>query len=476
MRVVTEEKPTPVRRRGRYPKEFRRGVCALVLDQKRSVANVARELDLVEQTVYAWVRQEKIDRGEAEGLTSEEREELALRQESVGSTAKGPLFERLADSRSTRVVVIDDHEMVLQSIVRLLRDDPQIVVAGTALTATQGIELTQQERPDVVIIDYTLPDMDAPEAIKILREVYPEVKIITFSGSGSPGALYASMRAGSSGWVCKARAIRELRDAVLNVAAGRPVADIEMESLPALDQLVLHYQPIVALANGRIVGFEALVRWQHPERGLLYPIAFLPLAEETGFIVEIDRWAWEKATRQLRDWQHRYPSTPHIWVSVNLSVDDLSDPELFESISGITTRARIDPVDLVVEITESVLLDDTEQTMDFLGQLKGLGVGLALDDFGTAFSSLSYVRRFPFDHLKLDISFTSELPQSTRSMLLVEEICHLATSMEMKSIAEGIERQEQADALRGMGCEYGQGFLFSRPLPVEDCEALLAAG
>jgi EAL domain-containing protein (putative c-di-GMP-specific phosphodiesterase class I) len=375
-----------------------------------------------------------------------------------------------------RVVVIDDHEMILQSIVRLLQDDPQIVVVGTALTARHGVELTRQQLPDVVIIDYSLPDMDAPDAIKLLREVYPEVKIITFSGSGHPGALYASMRAGSSAWVHKTREIQELRDAVLNVAVGRPVANMEMESLPALDQLVLHYQPTVALASGRIVGFEALVRWQHPERGLLYPVEFIPFAEETGFIAEIDRWAWEQATRQLRDWQQRYPSTPHIWVSVNLSVNDLSDPDLFESISGIITRAGIDPADLVVEITESVLLDDTEQTMDFFSRLKGLGVGLALDDFGTAFSSLSYVRRFPFDHLKLDISFTSELPQSIRSMLLVEEICHLATSMEMKSIAEGIERQEQADALRGVGCEYGQGYLFSRPLSVEDCEALLAAG
>src|ERR1039458_4837104 len=121
-----------------------------------------------------------------------------------------------------RVVVIDDHEMILQSIVRLLRDDPQIVVVGAALTATQGIELTQRERPDVVIIDYTLPAMHAPDAIKILRGVYPEVKIITFSGSERPGALYASIRAGSSGWVRKTRAIQELRDAVLNVAAGRP--------------------------------------------------------------------------------------------------------------------------------------------------------------------------------------------------------------------------------------------------------------
>ena len=202
-------------------------------------------------------------------------------------------------------------------------------------------------------------------------------------------------------------------------------------------------------------------------------MAFLPLARETGFIVEIDRWAWKHATGQVREWQRRFPLSPRMFMSVNMSVTDLSDPGLFESISGIIKDAGIDPADLVVEITESVLLDDTEQTMGFLRQLKDLGVGLALDDFGTAFSSLSYVRRFPFDHLKLDISFTSELPHSGRSMQLVGEICHLSTSMKMKSIAEGIERPEQADALRDIGCDYGQGFLFSRPLSARDCETLL---
>jgi len=224
------------------------------------------------------------------------------------------------------------------------------------------------------------------------------------------------------------------------------------------------------------VGFEALARWRHPERGLLYPDAFLPLALESGFIVEMDQCVWEHALLQLKDWQRTFSPAPRTWMGVNMSASDLSDPGLVESISAMVTRAGTDPSDLVVEVTESVLLEDTEQTMDVLTRLKGLGVGLAIDDFGTAFSSLSYIRRFPFDHLKLDTSFTAELPHSVRSMLLVEEICHLATAMEMKSIAEGIERQEQADALRGIGCEYGQGYLLSRPLPVEDCEALLAAG
>jgi EAL domain-containing protein (putative c-di-GMP-specific phosphodiesterase class I) len=381
----------------------------------------------------------------------------------------------MSDGPVIRVVVIDDHEMILESIVRLLRDDPQIAVVGVALTAEEGIRVTEKELPDIVIIDYSLTDMDAPDAIKILRRVHPKVKVVTLSGSARPGALYASMRAGSSGWVNKTRAIQELRNAVLNVAAGRPVPNDEFDSLPMLDELVLHYQPIVALESGHVVGFEALVRWQHPERGLLHPISFLPLAEETGFIVEIDRWVWDHAAHQLHEWQQRFPSTPRHFMSVNMSVTDLSDPGLFESLSGIVRDACIDPADLVFEVTESVLLDDTAQTMEFLARLKGMGVGLALDDFGTAFSSLSYVRRFPFDRLKLDISFTSELPHSTRSMLLVEEICHLSTSMKMKSIAEGIDRQEQADALRAIGCDCGQGYLFSLPLSASNCNQFLSA-
>jgi EAL domain-containing protein (putative c-di-GMP-specific phosphodiesterase class I) len=373
-----------------------------------------------------------------------------------------------------RVVVIDDHEMILQSLERLLRDDPRIVVVGTALDAQRGIQVVRREGPDVVIVDYSLPDMDAPDVIRTLRETCPEVKIITLSGAERPGALLASVRAGSSAWVTKTRAIQELREAVLRVAAGLPVASEEMEALPALDQLVVHYQPVVDLATMRVVALEALVRWQHPTRGLLYPDEFLPIAEATGFIVEIDRWIWERAVSQLRDWQQKYPRTSSIRMCVNVSASDLSDPELLHGIADIVRGSGFDAGRLVFEITESVLLDDSERTTDFITQLKDLGTELALDDFGTAFSSLSYVLRFPFDHLKIDRSFTLELPESTRSMLLVEEICHLARSMGMTSIAEGIERQEQVDALRGIGCDYGQGYLFSRPLSAADCEGYLA--
>ncbi len=374
-----------------------------------------------------------------------------------------------------RVVVIDDHEMILQSIVRLLRDDPQIQVVGTGLTALEGVEVCAQHRPDVVIIDYSLPDMDAPKAIVILRRNDPDLKIVTLSGSERPGANYASMKAGSAAWVRKTRAIQELREVVMNVAHGHPVANEELASLPTVDELTLYYQPIVELENLRIVGFEALVRWHHPRLGLLHPASFLPLAEVTGFVTEIDKWCWSRAVTQLKTWQDRFVLTRPLWMSVNLSVADLADDEVFDTVSGIIGEAGIDPSTLVIEVTESILLDESDSTLGLLGQLHDLGVGLALDDFGTAFSSLSYVRRFPFDHLKLDISFVSEVLTSTRSLLLVEEICHLAKSMSMRSVAEGIENREQANLLRSIGCDYGQGYLFARPMPDYECEALLVA-
>jgi EAL domain-containing protein (putative c-di-GMP-specific phosphodiesterase class I) len=380
----------------------------------------------------------------------------------------------MPDLRTINVVVVDDHEMILQSVVRLLGADPQIVVVGTALTGAQGIDITKRVKPDVLVLDYHLPDMDAPEAIRQLREANSDVKVVTISGSEHPGALYASIRAGSSAWVRKTRAIHELRDAIRHAAAGWPFANEEMEATPKPDELVVHYQPIVSLFDGRVVGFEALVRWQHPERGLLFPESFLPYAEETGYIEEIDRWIREQAVRQLAIWQRMYPATPPLWMSVNLSASDILDPDLFDSISDILKTSEINPNDLVVEVTESVLLDDSDTTMRFLSQLNDVGVKLALDDFGTAFSSISYVRRFPFDHLKLDLSFTAELPNSIRSMLLVEEIWHMAESLNMVGIAEGIERPEQLEALRDIGFKFGQGYLFSRGVSAVECEKLLA--
>jgi EAL domain-containing protein (putative c-di-GMP-specific phosphodiesterase class I) len=371
------------------------------------------------------------------------------------------------------VVIVDDHEMILQSMVRLLSADPAIDVVGTALTGAEGVEVTRRLNPDILVIDFHLPDMDAPEAIRLLRESHSTTKVVTISGSERSGALYASIRAGSSAWVRKTRAIHELRQAIRHVAAGIPYGNEEMSALPPESELVVHYQPVVALDDGHVVGFEALVRWLHPERGLLFPDAFLGYAEETGYVEVIDRWVRDKAIRQLSIWQKEFPATPPLWMSVNLSASDILDPDLFHSITEVLAASHVDPCTLVIEITESVLLDDSELTIEFLSKLNEIGVTLALDDFGTAFSSVSYIRRFPFDHLKLDISFTSEITTSTRSRILVEEIWHMTDSMKMMGIAEGIEEADQLSALVDIGFEFGQGYLFSKGVSASECDTLL---
>lgn len=375
-----------------------------------------------------------------------------------------------------RIMVVDDHAMLAESLVRLLNEDPSVTVVGTATTASEGVSMARRERPDIVLMDFHLPDMDGAEATRIIKTELPSTKVITLTGSERPGAYFAAKEAGSSAWVRKTRALHDLRDVVHRVHAGQPVKDDELDDLPTVDQLLVHYQPVIDLETLRIVGFEALVRWAHPYRGVVAPAEFLPLAEETGFIKQITRVVFEQATRQLASWQARFPSEPRLFVSINLSASSLKGAGVADVVQANIDAARLDPADVVLEITETVLVEDSAQSFDRLNQLDGLGVHLALDDFGTAFSSLSYLQRFPFDVLKIDPSFTAELPDSGRALLLVEAISQLAVTTGLRGIAEGIERPEQADVLRHAGWRYGQGYLYSKAVDPAACDAMLAAG
>ena len=352
------------------------------------------------------------------------------------------------------VLVIDDHEMLAESLVRLLSEDPDVFSLGTAQTGAEGLERARLQRPDIVLMDFQLPDMDGATATRMILDELPETKVISLSGSDSPGSHYAAMEAGSSAWVNKTRAIHDLRDIIHRVHAGVAVPDQDDAELPSVTDLRVHYQPVVELATGRIVGFEALVRWAHPVRGLVMPDEFLPLAEQTGFINEIGHAVGAQATRQLAAWQRRIGDAP-LSMSVNISAVALERPDVVDRFVEFVRAAGIRPEDLIVEITESVLLADGEGTLLTMKRLKDAGVRLALDDFGTAFSSLSYLRQFPFDELKIDTSFTAELPGSSRSMLLMEAIHQLAAAIGIEGVAEGIEREEQADALRDAGWELG---------------------
>jgi EAL domain-containing protein (putative c-di-GMP-specific phosphodiesterase class I) len=373
-----------------------------------------------------------------------------------------------------RVLIVDDHAMLAESLVRLLAEDPAIDVIGTATTAAAGIAVAEAQEPDVVIMDYQLPDMTGAEATRLLLDRLPCTRVVSFTGSDRPGAYMATVDAGSSAWVRKTRAVQDLRAAVHAVHAGRDYADTELAALPPISQLAVFYQPIVELRTAAVVGFEALVRWVQPDRTVLAPARFLPLAEQTGYIADIGAHVLSTAAHQLAAWQRSFrgPTAP-LWMSVNLSASGLNRAGTLELVAGVIDDAGIDPGDLVLEVTETVLIEDTDEPVQRLRALKRLGIRLALDDFGTAFSSLSYLRRFPFDHIKLDTTFTAELPDSPRSILLVEAVQQLASTMGLALVAEGIERQEQADVLLGTGCRLGQGFLYSRPVDPVACEAFL---
>jgi diguanylate cyclase (GGDEF)-like protein len=240
-------------------------------------------------------------------------------------------------------------------------------------------------------------------------------------------------------------------------------------------QFQVHYQPIVSLASGAISGCEALVRWQHPDRGLLQPVEFLPLAEETGLITWIDRWVLREASRQARAWQSQFPSQPSFTLSVNLSGKQLAQPLLVDYVESTLREACFHAGDLKLEVTESVVMENAEAAVEILTALRALGVQLLIDDFGTGYSSLSYLHRFPFNVVKIDRSFVAVMHGIEKNREIVRTIIDLAHKLGMQVIAEGVETAEQLGALRTVECGYGQGYLFSQPLTAEDMADLLAS-
>jgi diguanylate cyclase (GGDEF)-like protein/PAS domain S-box-containing protein len=234
----------------------------------------------------------------------------------------------------------------------------------------------------------------------------------------------------------------------------------DLQHALSLDQLELHYQPVVRLAGRDILGVEALIRWNHPTRGLIPPIQFIPVAEETGLIVPMGRWILETACREAVKLQERFPRKEPLTMSVNLSVRQLQSETLVADVRKALALAGLPAASLVLEITESLMLSDTDFAMQQLHELKSLGIRLAMDDFGTGYSSLSYLSRFPVDILKMDRSFVG----SEENEALTSAIIALGASLSLEVVAEGIELPEQANSLEELGCELGQGFLFAKPM------------
>ncbi|MDQ3452915.1 MAG: EAL domain-containing protein [Actinomycetota bacterium] len=237
----------------------------------------------------------------------------------------------------------------------------------------------------------------------------------------------------------------------------------------------IHYQPTVVLATGSVHGLEALVRWRHPHRGLIAPLDFIPLAEESGLIIPIGRWILAAACRQAHEWHRRYPTLPALTMSINLSAVQLADPDLVGEVAETLAATHVDPRTIVLEITESTLLDRSEAGINRLRALRALGLHLAIDDFGTGYSSLSYLRELPVDILKIDKSFVDGLLHDGEAIAVASTIIELGRTLRLDTVAEGIEEPQQAGRLLQLACRLGQGYLFARPLNPAAAEEFLDA-
>jgi diguanylate cyclase (GGDEF)-like protein len=257
-------------------------------------------------------------------------------------------------------------------------------------------------------------------------------------------------------------------------AINRFELELDLRGALTRGEFVLHYQPVVHLGSGRMIEVEALVRWQHRERGLLQPEEFISLMEETGLIVPVGTWVLGEACRQLEEWTTQFPHQPPLTMSVNLSARQLQDPGLVMAVEHALAETHIDPACLKLEITETVVMQDAPSTLETLHALKALGIQLAIDDFGTGYSSLGYLKRFPVDTLKIDRSFVQGVALNAQDTAIVRAVISVAKSLNLSVTAEGIETDDQLSQLQQLGCDRGQGYLFARPLAAEPLREALS--
>jgi len=321
-------------------------------------------------------------------------------------------------------------------------------------TLAEPFDLDGRETVVRASIGIAIHDVDGGDADELLRR--------------ADIAMYAAKARGGDG-----HATYDARLYEATVARMESKADLQ----GALErgELQVAYQPIVDMETTTVTGAEALMRWIHPTRGPIPPSDFIPLAEESGLIVELGRWILETACRQARAWQLQ-SDRPGLTISVNLSGRQIADPDLVGDVARILATTGLDPACLTLEITETTLVRDVETTVAVFRALKALGVRLAIDDFGTGYSSLSYLRQFPIDILKIDRSFVASLDDGAESSALVRSILSLSETLRLDTVAEGIETPEQRRALESLGATRGQGYLFARPMDPSEMAAMLAGG
>lgn len=400
-------------------------------------------------------------------------------------------------SQPATLLIVDDEPQVRKLLETLLQHEGyQTLTAGSG---EEALQLVAQQPPDLILLDIMMPGMDGYEVASQLKgdETTAGIPIIMLSALSEPSARVNGLEAGAEEFISKPVERVELWLRVRNLLrlktrgdwvshsrelAQRPtgmnVHDLARQDLEnALRQAVehheftLHYQPKVEVASGRLCALEALLRWERPDYGAVSPAVFVPILESLGLIVPVGRWVIEQVCRQIAEWQQG-PIGP-VEVSVNVSGHQLIEGDLIADIARLLKQNQVEPHWLEVELTEGSLMENTQHTIASLQRLHTMGVKISIDDFGTGYSSLAYLRRFPIDTLKIDIAFIREVTSNPQDAAITRTIIELAHSLNLRVVAEGVETQAQLAFLKEAGCDQIQGYLFSRPLPMETLERLL---
>jgi diguanylate cyclase (GGDEF)-like protein/PAS domain S-box-containing protein len=422
--------------------------------------------------------------------------------DSLSGLANRALFRDRLDHASARAarshtslavlfLDLDDFKLVNDSLGHAAGDEMLVAVAERLIGSLRAgdtaarfggdefaVLLEETSGPDEArrLAERIIADLRVPMRIAD-RDVSAHVSIgiaLSAAGGESPAdllqaadvAMYAAKGRGKDRY--------EVYHHSLQVAiTERLERSAELQRAVDKQEFVVYYQPIVSLDADRTVGVEALVRWRHPERGLLLPVEFIALAEDTGLIIPLGRWVLQQACRQARQWQVDHPLAATLRVSVNISARHFQHDGLVEDVSSALRDGGLDPECLILEITESVLVQDADAVVARMLALKLLGVSFAIDDFGTGYSSLSYLKRFPIDILKVDKSFVDGVGDSAEQGALAEAVVQLGNTLHLQTVAEGIEEARQVEGLKALGCQLGQGFYFAKALPPQEIDELL---
>lgn len=398
-----------------------------------------------------------------------------------------------------KILVIEDEQIIRENILKLLKAEGFDVTG--AENGAQGLNAAVSNLPDVIICDVMMPELDGYGVLMALRSnpVTATLPFVFLTGKAERSEMRQGMELGADDYLTKPFTKAELVGAIssrlkkqeavaeqyntlraqscaLIQDAADKLEQIKTSFCDALEreEFQVYYQPQVNVQTGKIMSAEALIRWLHPEKGLISPAQFIPSAEATGFIVQLGEWVLQTACRQMQVWQNAGFSG--LRVAVNLSARQFHQPDLSSRVAQILAEIGLEPRSLELELTESLMVEDAPSAIATLQQLKSLGVSISIDDFGTGYSSLSYLAQYPFDTLKIDRCFISNITHGCTNAAIVKAIIEMVHSLCLEVIAEGVETEAEKDFLWRYKCDTMQGYFFSTPLPAGDFEQLLVAG